>query len=64
MVVNNGGNLSKEYFLSYLKLVMNAHNCTLTQAQNYMLDHFFKGNICTFGKHTYDNFLNAVNEYS
>ncbi|MEK9197323.1 hypothetical protein [Ureibacillus sp. FSL E2-3493] len=43
MTVNHGGNLPKEYFLAYINLVMNAHNCSLNQAEDYMLDHFLKG---------------------
>lgn len=63
MTVNHGGNLTKEYFLAYISLVMNAHNCSLNQARDYMIDHFFKGNPRTFGKYTYSNFAEAVKEF-
>lgn len=64
MTVNHGGNLRKEYFLAYINLVMNEHNCSLKQAQDYMMDHFFKGNIYSFGTYTYSNFVKAVQEFS
>ena len=33
MTVNNGANLSKEYFISYLKLVIEARSFSLEQAR-------------------------------
>ncbi|MEA0552984.1 hypothetical protein U1P98_04570 [Lysinibacillus irui] len=64
MTVNNGGKLSKEYFSAYLSLVMNANQCSVLLAKEYMEEHFFKNNIDTFGKYTYSNFLKAVKEIS
>lgn len=64
MIVNNGGNLSKEYFVSYLKLVMNAKQCSLVQAKDHMEIHFFKRNVQSFGKYTYSNFSKALKELS
>lgn len=64
MIVNSGGKLSKEYFVSYLKLVMNAKQCSLVQAKDHMEIYFFKRNVQSFGKYTYSNFLKAVEELS
>ena len=64
MIVNSGGKLSKEYFVSYLKLVMNAKQCSLLQAKDHMEIHFFKSDVQSFGKYTYSNFLDAVKELS
>lgn len=64
MTVNHGGNLPVEYFLAYIKLVMKAKNCSLLQAQDYIVEHFFKGDTDTFGKHTYSNFIKAIQEIS
>lgn len=64
MTVNNGGKLSKEYFSAYLNLIMNANQCSKSQAKEYMEEHFFKNNKDTFGQYTYSNFLKAVNELS
>ena len=60
MTVNNGANLSKEYFISYLKLVREARSCSLEQAQDYMVNHFFKNNNDVDGKDSYSNFLKAI----
>lgn len=62
MIVNSGGKLSKEYFVSYLKLVMNAKQCSLVQAKDYMEIHFFKSDVLSFGEYTYFNFLEACKE--
>lgn len=43
MVVNNGGNLSVEYFISYLNLVMQAKQCSLSCAKQDMLVKSLKG---------------------
>lgn len=43
---------------------MNANNSSLIQAQNYMMEHFFKGNENTFGKYSYSNYLKAIKELS
>lgn len=64
MIVNNGGNLSKEYFVSYLKLVMNSKQCSLVQAKDHMEIHFFKRNVKSFGEYTHSKFLEAVKELS
>ncbi|WP_313894863.1 hypothetical protein [Psychrobacillus sp.] len=60
MTVNNGANLSKEYFISYLKLVREAKSFSLEQAQDYMVNHFFKNNYNIYGKDSYCNFLQAI----
>ncbi|MEK4486329.1 hypothetical protein MHH81_12175 [Psychrobacillus sp. FSL H8-0484] len=64
MTVNNGGKLSTEYFVSYLKLIMNARNCSLETARTFMFDQFFKGNKDTFGTYSYSNFLKAFEGFS
>ncbi|SOC42941.1 hypothetical protein [Ureibacillus acetophenoni] len=64
MIVNSGGKLSKEYFVSYLKLVMNAKQCSLVQAKDHMELHFFKRDVLSFGEYTYSNFMEAVKDLS
>jgi hypothetical protein len=63
MTVNNGGKLSKEYFISYLKLIMATETCSLEEAREYMFEHFFKGNKDTFGEYSYYHFLQAAEIY-
>ncbi|MEI4768187.1 hypothetical protein WAX74_00755 [Psychrobacillus sp. FJAT-51614] len=62
MTVNNGGKLSKEYFVSYIQLVMNARTCSVEEACRFVLEQFFKGNKHTFGDYSYGNFLSACKE--
>jgi len=62
MVVNRGGNLSKAYFLAYLNLIMQAKECTISCAQHYMLEQFFKGDADHFGQISYQSFMQAVEE--
>lgn len=60
MTVNNGSDLSKEYFISYLKLVMEARSYSLEQAQTYMFNNFFKNSKEVYGKESYFNFYLAI----
>jgi len=60
MVVNNGGNLSKAYFKAYLNLIMTAKACSALCAQQYMLEHFFKGNPHQFGPVSYEAFVQVT----
>ncbi|QCR32307.1 hypothetical protein [Lysinibacillus sp. SGAir0095] len=64
MTVNNGGNLSKEYFNAYIRLIMNARNCSLEDAEVYIYEHFFNGNSHSFGEFSYSSYLKAVEEMS
>lgn len=60
MVVNNGGNLSQAYFRAYLNLIMTAKACSALCAQQYMLEHFFKGDHNLFGPVSYETFVQAT----
>lgn len=62
MVVNNGGNLSVEYFIAYLNLVMQAKQCSVSCAKQDMLVKFFKGNPDHFGSLSYQSFTQAIDE--
>ena len=60
VTVNIGANLSKDYFISYLKLVREVRSFSLEQAQDYMVNSFFKNNKDVYGKESYCNFLQAI----
>ncbi|WP_430790742.1 hypothetical protein VBD025_07260 [Virgibacillus flavescens] len=62
MVIKNGSTLSKDYFRSYLKLRMNTLDCSLDEARDQTIDEFFAANNQRFGKSTYTNFVDAVEE--
>ncbi|OCA85807.1 hypothetical protein A8F94_13120 [Bacillus sp. FJAT-27225] len=61
MTVNHGGTLKKEYFLAYMKLVMNFRNCSVNEAKELAMELFFKNDKDSYGTETYANFLKAVN---
>lgn len=59
MVINKSGALSKEYFISYLELVMNAKGCTLPQAKDLVFKRIFNNDAQRLGKSSYQQFLLA-----
>ncbi|MGM0845328.1 MAG: hypothetical protein ACQEUT_10150 [Bacillota bacterium] len=59
MTVNHGGTLGKEYFISYLSLVMNSRGCSPQQAKEITLSQFFKGSPEIYGHDTYNAFIEA-----
>lgn len=62
MIVNHGGNLPKEYFSAYIKLVMNSRNCSIESAKDITMELFFKNDKNRFGKDTYQSFEDAFRE--
>lgn len=62
MIVNHGGNLPKEYFLAYIKLVMNSRNCSIETAKVHTIKMFFKNDKNRYGKDTYQSFEDAFHE--
>jgi hypothetical protein len=59
MAVNHGSTLGKEYFISYLSLIMNARGCSAEEAKDIAFNLFFKGNKDVYGKKTHQEFLAA-----
>jgi hypothetical protein len=59
MAVNHGSALGKEYFISYLSLIMNAKGCSAEEAKDIGFNLFFNGNKDVYGKRTYQEFLAA-----
>ncbi|MEB2279496.1 hypothetical protein LAV73_05685 [Lysinibacillus xylanilyticus] len=53
MTVNHASVLTKEYFISYLTLIMTSREYTLAQAKLFALDFFFKGDIERYGSSTW-----------
>lgn len=62
MTVNHGGSLGKNYFLSYINLILISRNCSLKQASDLVMQLFFKNNINQYGKGTYERFMEAYRE--
>jgi hypothetical protein len=61
MIINKGGNLSEEYFLSYMKLIMNSFQCSLDEAEKRTFKLLFNNQENTLGSISYSNFINAMN---
>ncbi|SDM99529.1 hypothetical protein SAMN04488137_2972 [Fictibacillus solisalsi] len=64
MIVNRGGALGKDYFVSYLRLIMNARNCSVMDAHEVAMDIFFHGDNTRFGISTFEQFQSAFHELS
>lgn len=64
MVINRAGVLSKEYFISYIELVMNTRDCTLQQAKDIVFKRIFNGDIGRLGESSYQAFLSAYKRLS
>ncbi len=62
LVVNHGGNLSKEYFTAYMKLIMKAKNCSAACAKDDMFQKFFKNNPNYYGPSSFEQFKLAFIE--
>ncbi|GAA0315904.1 hypothetical protein GCM10008967_03060 [Bacillus carboniphilus] len=62
MPVNRGSVLSKEYFLSYFKLVMNARNFNKIEGKDFIIESFFRGDKYSYGEATCRQFELAFQE--
>ncbi|MBJ7959161.1 MULTISPECIES: hypothetical protein [Bacillus] len=62
MIINHAGNLKKDYFLSYMKLIMNAHQCNVENAKDYIFKSMFGFKNNSLGKETYQSFIEAYQE--
>ncbi|WP_324609843.1 hypothetical protein [Oceanobacillus damuensis] len=62
VVINHGGALRKEYFISYLTLVMNTMQCPVEQAKEVTFQRLFRNDTKTLGKESYRQFLLAYEE--
>lgn len=59
MVINNGGNLSKEYFKAYLTLIMTSMGVSVEMAREKTFTRLFKNQAKTLGNISYNNFIQA-----
>jgi hypothetical protein len=62
MTVNHAGILKKEYFISFLKLIILSRNCSTEQAKDIAMELFFHHNIEEYGLQTFQRFLDAYHE--
>ncbi|MBJ8055479.1 hypothetical protein JDS87_26950 [Bacillus cereus] len=62
MIINHAGNLKKSYFLPYMRLIMNAHECSVEKAKDYIFQSMFGLQDNSLGEKTYQNFLEAYQE--
>ncbi|SIT91830.1 hypothetical protein SAMN05428946_2744 [Edaphobacillus lindanitolerans] len=62
MPVNHGGALTKEFFLSYLRLLLTTRAGSIKEAEDLTIDIFFKGNLEMYGLETKLAFEQAMQE--
>ena len=62
MVINKGGNLSKEYFRAYLELIMNSMEVSIESAKEKAFSRLFSNKESTLGSISYNNFVHAYSE--
>ncbi|EOR21647.1 hypothetical protein ABW02_26015 [Niallia circulans] len=62
MVINKGGNLSKDYFKAYLKLIMNSLEVSIELAREKAFARLFSNKENTLGSISYSNFIRAYCE--
>ncbi|MFB7155725.1 hypothetical protein [Lysinibacillus sp. NPDC056232] len=62
VTVNHASVLTKEYFISYLTLIMKSREYTLPQAELFAYDFFFKGDKERYGDSTWFQFEKATKE--
>ncbi len=62
MTVNHASVLTQDYFIAYLKLIMNSREFTLKQAKEFAFDFFFKGDKNRYGNSTWLQFEKAIKE--
>ncbi len=62
MTVNHASVLTKDYFIAYLKLIMNSREYTLVEAKEFAFDFFFKGDMEHYDTSTWLQFEKAIKE--
>ncbi|MGE7689846.1 hypothetical protein ACQKMI_11620 [Lysinibacillus sp. NPDC097214] len=62
MAVNHASVLTKDYFIAYLKLIMNSREYTLIQAKEFAFYFFFKGDRDHYDTSTWVQFEKAIKE--
>ncbi|MDG4658238.1 hypothetical protein P6P90_15590 [Ectobacillus antri] len=62
MTINHAGRLGKDYFLSYMKLVMHARQYSAEEAKQYVFQNMFGMDSKSLGPVSYRSFLEAYQE--
>lgn len=62
MTINHAGALKKEYFISYIKLIMNAFGCSVEEAKDKTFERLFRLREIEMGKETYEQFILAYRD--
>ncbi|KML36857.1 MULTISPECIES: hypothetical protein [Cytobacillus] len=62
MTINHAGALKKEYFISYMKLIMNAFGCSVEEAKDKTFERLFRLREIEMGQETYEQFILAYRD--
>ena len=60
MRIHKSGDKSVEFFTSYMQLVLQANITSVENLEKYMVQHFFKDDLCSLGPTTLTNFKQAL----
>ncbi|MFS0562731.1 hypothetical protein AB1K91_18595 [Terribacillus sp. 179-K 1B1 HS] len=64
MILNKGGKLSVEYFLSYLELVSNARQCSTAEVYDIVFDRLFDQDETKLGQASFQAFNDAYEQFT
>ncbi|QHA35050.1 hypothetical protein D5E69_04000 [Rossellomorea marisflavi] len=59
MTINHGGDLSEDYFIAYISLIMNSRGITLEEAKAFTFQRLFQNDEETLGDRSHKSFMRA-----
>ncbi|KML31257.1 hypothetical protein [Rossellomorea marisflavi] len=59
MTINHGGDLSEDYFIAYISLIMNGRGTTLEEAKEFTFQRLFQNHEGTLGDRSHKSFVRA-----
>ncbi|SOC39862.1 hypothetical protein [Ureibacillus acetophenoni] len=62
MLVHHSGNKSKEFFYSYMRLILLTRTSSIDEMQKIVESYFFNGNIEEYGEHTREQYIQALKQ--
>ena len=60
MRIHKSGDKSVAFFTAYMQLILQANISSVENLEKYMVQHFFKNDLCSLGPTTLANFKQAL----
>ena len=60
MRIHKSGDKSVAFFTAYMQLILQANITSIENLEKYMVQHFFKDDLCSLGPTTLTNFKQAL----